>query len=489
VPATASPPRRRASAGAEGAGPQPRRRALAWARGARRRSLEELRAFVAIPSVSGDPARAEDLGRCARWLAAHLRELGLDDVRVDGDVVWGSWRGAPGQPTLLVYGHYDVVAPGPARAWRTPPFRPVVRDGRLHGRGASDDKGQLFAHVKAVEAYLRSTGRLPVNVVCVFEGAEELGSPGLGRFLAAHRPALACDAAVVSDTRMLGPGRPALTCALRGSLSLELRVATGRRAVHSGHVGGAILGAAQALAELVASLHRPDGGIAVPGLYRAVHPIDPRERARAARHGPSDRAVVREAGAYAGWGEPGFTLHERATIRPAVVVTALRTPGAGRTAIPPAASALLNVRLVPGQEPREVERLLRAHLARRAQPAARVALRRLAAAPPVVVDARHPAMAAAARALRAGIGASPVLVRSGGTIPAVGLLQRMLGVPVVLMGFALPDDDAHGPGESFALSSFFGGIETSIAFLAELGRAGADGTAEARGRRWSDSRA
>jgi acetylornithine deacetylase/succinyl-diaminopimelate desuccinylase-like protein len=453
-------------------------RALAYARSNRRRALAELQRFVTFPSISGDARHVRDVDACGHWLASRLRAVGLEQVRRDGDIVCGSWRHAPGRPTALIYGHYDVVGVEPLAAWRSPPFQPSLRGGRLYGRGASDDKGQLLAHLKAIEAYLASARRLPVNVVCVFEGSEEIGSPGLESFLGRHRRSLRCDAAVVSDTRMLGPGRPALTYALRGTLSLELSVRTGRRAVHSGQLGGAVLSAAHALADLVAGLHRPNGLVAVPGFYRAVEEVDPRRRARDRRCAPRDGEILRAAGTDHPWGDLRFTVHERTTIRPALIVTELCSGQGGYATVPVTASARLNVRLVPGQDPNHVERAIRDHVTRQAPHQAQVAVRRASAARPVLIDTSHPAMAAASRALRHGFGAAPTLVRSGGTIPAVDLLSRSLGVPVPLMGFALSEDNAHGPNESFALSSLSGGIATSIHFLAELAR-----TAPKRARR------
>ena len=443
---------------------QAREAALAWARRGRRRFVDQLRTFVGYPSISGNRRHVRDITACGRWLAAELRGVGLEHVRTDGDVVWGTWRHAPGRPTLLIYGHYDVVDVEPQAAWRTAPFQPVLRDGRLYGRGTSDDKGQLFAHVKAIEAYLKGRGRLPVNVICLFEGAEEIGSPGLTAFLPANREALRCDAAVVSDTRMLGPGQPALTYGLRGSLAMELSVTTGRRPVHSGQFGGAVLSAGQALADLLATLHQADGRVAVPGFYRRVRTVPTRRGTEA-----EDGATLGRAGAYRPWGDARFSVDQRATTRPALVVTELRTPGAGHASIPIAAAAKLNIRLVPDQDPLEVDRAVRRHVERAVPAAARAEVRRRSASPPVLIDTRHPALAAAARACLRGFGAAPALVRSGGSIPAVAQLQRALGAPVVLLGFALPEDAAHGANESFALSSFFGGIATSIHFLAELG--------------------
>jgi acetylornithine deacetylase/succinyl-diaminopimelate desuccinylase-like protein len=450
--------------------------ALAFAQRERPRIVRELCELVRFPSVSSDPQRAPDVRRCAHWLAAQLERIGLHEVRVEPTarhpIVWARRRGPPGRPTVLIYGHYDVQPVEPLAAWRSPPFEPVVRDGALLGRGASDDKGQLFVHVKALEALLRTGAGPPVSVICAFEGSEEVGSPGFEDFVARHGDALRCDAVVISDTTMLGPRRPALIYGLRGSLSLEVTLVTGRQSVHSGTYGGAVLGAPQALAQLLARLYDAGGDPVVPNLDRGVRPVSRTERARLARAGPTDAQMASTAGAVLTRGPADFSAFERTTVRPALVVTSLQAgyqgPGFQAT-IRPRASARLNVRLVPDQRPAEVERALRAHLQRLAPPGTRCEVRAAGGEPPVLLPRDHPAMAAAARAYRAGFGASPALVRSGGTIGVVEILHRRLDVPVVLMGFALRDDRHHAPNERFRLASLFGGIATSIHFLCELG--------------------
>jgi acetylornithine deacetylase/succinyl-diaminopimelate desuccinylase-like protein len=479
-----------------GAARNARHRALCHALEQRRRAVEQLKALVRFATVSADPRRQGELRRCANRLAAQLRRIGLDDVRVEGrrhPIVWGQWRNTPGRPTLLIYGHYDVQPVDPIAEWRSPPFHAVLRGGRLFGRGASDDKGQLLAHLRALEAYLATSGHLPVNVVCVLEGQEEIGSPDLPGFLRRHRHELRADAAVISDTRMPAPDRPALIHGLRGSLACELTVMTGARQLHAGHFGGAVHGAPQALAELLAGLHHPDGRVAIPGFYRHVRPLPRTERLRAARRAPTDQQLRREAGIGRDWGDPRFTAHERTTIRPAVIVTGIQGGHAGpgfQSAIPNRASSRLNLRLVPGQDPTEIERLLRRHLARSAPPGVRLQLTTSGGARPVSIDPTHPALAAAMRAYRLGFGVQPILLRSGGTIPVVDLLKRELGLTTVLMGFALPEDHIHAPNESFHLDNFFRGIATSIHFLSECARSPGRPTPRRAppGDGWSDGR-
>ncbi len=452
-------------------------RALDYARRHRARFVDELAAFVRFASVSAQPSHAGDVRACAAWLAGKLRRAGLEGVEViptpGHPAVLGEWRRARGRPTILIYGHYDVQPADPLADWTSPPFEPQVRGEDLHGRGASDDKGQLWAHVKAIESSLRGAGALPVNVVCLFEGEEEIGSTNLGVVLDARRDALAADGAVISDTRILGPDRPAITYALRGKLAFELELRGAAHDLHSGGFGGAVHNPAQALCELIAGLHDRRGRIAIPGLYDRVREWDEAERARMARDGPDDARILRDARARRGWGERGYSLHERTTIRPSLSVSGLRAgyqgPG-GKAIIPARASAKFCLRLVPDQDPREVERLIRRHLSRVIPSTIRHSLRILSAAAPALLDRRHPVTRAARFAYHKAFGRPPVFLRSGGTIPLVSALQERLGVPTVLMGFALPDDRMHAPNEKFHLPTFGRAIETILWFFDRLGR-------------------
>ena len=452
--------------------------ALTYAQAHRQRVVAELQDFVRFPSVSAQPRHAGDVKGCAAWLAVHLRRIGLEHIRViptpRHPIVYADWVLSPGKPTVLIYGHYDVQPADPLREWRSLPFEPVVRGQSLYGRGACDDKGQMFAHVKAIEIHLRTRGLLPVNVKCLFEGEEEIGSPNLIPFLKRHRRALAADVVVMSDSPMADADRPAITYAVRGGLGLELTVRGPRRDLHSGLFGGAVRNPLQALCEIIASLHDRRGRVAIPGFYDQVRLWPPEERATMARNGPSDATVLRDAGAAQAWGEEGYTLHERTTIRPALTINGLvggyQGPG-GKAVIPAVASAKLSFRLVPDQDPGEIAALFHRHLARIAPPTVRCTVRTDLAARPALVDRRHPAVLAAAVACAAGFGTAPAFLRTGGTIPVVSAFQKLLGAPTVLIGFAPPGARIHAPDEHFPLPTFFKAIATCTRFLEEVGRA------------------
>jgi acetylornithine deacetylase/succinyl-diaminopimelate desuccinylase-like protein len=450
-------------------------KALSHARAQQERFLRELAEFVRFPSVSGDPARARDVARCAQWLCAQLKRGGLANARLietaGHPIVTARWAGAPGRPTVLIYGHYDVQPADPLSEWRTHPFAPTLVGDDLFGRGVSDDKGQMFVHVKALESLLMTEGRLPVNIVCVFEGEEEIGSPHLSGFMARTVRETVPDVALMSDTRMLGPGRPTLTYGLRGMLSMELEVRGAPHDLHSGGFGGAVRDPLDELCALIASLHDHDGRVAIPRFYDRVRTPGPSARAEMARSGPTAAEILRHAGVAHGWGERGFTTYERTTIRPDVSVNGLAggyQGQGGKAIIPARARAKLGFRLVPEQDPREVEQLACDHFARTAPRSVTLVIRKGSAAWPVRIDRRHPALRAAAQAYREGFGAAPAFVLSGGTIPVVASLQS-LGVPTVLMGFALPDDRMHAPNEKFHVPNFRAGIATSLAFLGRLG--------------------
>jgi acetylornithine deacetylase/succinyl-diaminopimelate desuccinylase-like protein len=441
------------------------------------RFLSELKAFIRIPSISAQPEHAADVKRCAAWLADHLGGIGMQGVTViptaRHPLVWAEWRGSPGRPTVLIYGHYDVQPAEPGCDWSTPPFQPTVRGDYLHGRGASDDKGPLLAHLNALETHFRNRGQLPVNVICLFEGAEEIGSPGLRAFLSKNRKRLTADVAIVSDTRIPAPDQPALTYALRGSLSMELTVNGPQRDLHSGSFGGAVYNPAQALCEILAGLHDIDGRVAVPGFYDRVRPPSQAERAYLRRAGPSAESIMHAAEVDGLWGEPGFTPYERTTLRPALTINGV-TGGYGgpgpKGVIPASATAKLNFRLVPDQDPEEIARLFRRHVAQATPAAVRARLRTESCADPALVALRHPAVRAAAVAYQESFGARPIFLRSGGSIPVVSMFQDILDLPTILMGFALPDDGMHGPNERVHLPTLLRGIATSMRFLSRLGR-------------------
>ena len=450
--------------------------ALSYARAHAERFISELMDFVRFPSISAQPKHASDVRQCAEWLAKHLQGIGIERVHVvptkGHPLVYGERLRSRGRPTVLIYGHYDVQPAEPVDEWRSPPFDPRVHGDNLYGRGASDDKGQLFTHLKALEAWLRTGGSLPVNVKCLFEGEEEIGSANLTRYVDRNRDALAADLAVVSDMRILGPDRPAITYALRGALSLELEVYGPQSDLHSGNFGGAVLNPLQALCEIIARLHAPTGRVAIPGFYDQVRQWSESERKYMAAVGPTDVDILSAARAERGWGELGYTLYERLTVRPSLAVNGItggyQGPGV-KAVIPARATAKLNFRLVPNQDPQQIEKLFRTYIAQITPHAVRTEVRASLKAQPVLVSRQHPALHAAATAYREGFGKWPVFLRSGGSIPIVNTLQKQLGIPTVLMGFALPDDNLHAPNEKLHLPTFFRGIKTSIHFMNELG--------------------
>jgi acetylornithine deacetylase/succinyl-diaminopimelate desuccinylase-like protein len=434
--------------------------------------LEELKEFIRFPSVSSDPKHAGAIKACAEWLAKHMRQIGLQQVKViptkRHPIVLGEWKMAAGRPTILIYGHFDVQPADPLDAWHSPPFEPTVRGDRLYGRGASDDKGQLFIHLKAIESLLKTAGRLPVNVICLFEGEEEIGSPNLPAFLARNSCRLRADLAVVSDTRMLGPNRPALHYAERGALSAELEIIGPSHDLHSGNFGGAVHNPLQALCEILGKLHDPNGHIAIPGFYDRVLPLTASERRYMRQAGPKDQEILRDAHAEHAWGESEFSLYERTTMRPSVsingIVGGYQGPG-GKAVIPSRAAAKLNFRLVPAQDPDEITQLFRKYVEQNAPSTVDCKVRAGHGAKPVLINPAHPAFRTAARAYQRVFRVAPVFLRSGGTIPIVNAFQRFLRMPTVLMGFALPDSQFHAPNENLHLPTFERGIATSIWFL------------------------
>ncbi|WP_457334478.1 dipeptidase [Rhizobacter sp. P5_C2] len=463
--------------------------ALRFAGAQQPRFVDELKAFVALPSVSAQPRHAADVRRCADWLARHLRGIGLPDARsvptAGHPLVLASWRGAPGAPTLLVYGHHDVQPAEPLAAWHSPPFVPTVRGEALYGRGSSDDKGQLFILVKAIESWLATARRLPVNLVCLFEGEEEIGSPHLMPFVRAHRDALACDAVLMADSALARPGQPALMHGMRGALYLELQVDGPPHDLHAGNFGGIVHNPVQALCELIAGLHDAQGRIAIPGFHGRVRRWRAAERALLARDGPTDAGLMHDAGIDTPWGERDWSLYERLALRPALTVNGIHggyTGPGSKGVIPARASAKLSLRLVPDQDPREIAQLLRRHVAAVAPPTVRVRLRTLSGAKPFLMDPRHPALRAAVAACRQAFGVAPAMLRGGGTIPALHGFQAELGAPTIALGFAPNDGARHGPDEKLHLPTFERAVAAVIALFGELG--GELGRAPAGAPRW-----
>jgi acetylornithine deacetylase/succinyl-diaminopimelate desuccinylase-like protein len=440
----------------------------AWFTAEQPRTTRELHEFLRIPSVS---ARSEHAGDCiaaAEFVAAQLTRAGLTAAVHDTPghpIVVGEWRAAPaGAPTLLVYGHYDVQPAEPLELWTSPPFVPTVRDGKLFARGSVDDKGQLFLHLKAIEALLEVRGALPCNVIVLAEGEEEVGSANLEAFIEQHRELLACDGVVISDSTMFAPGIPSILSSLRGLAYVELHAVGPASDLHSGMYGGAVVNPAMALARVLATFHDADGRVAIPGFYDAVRAWPEVVRAQM-RELPFDPEHLRaEVGAPALGGEAGFSELERLWTRPTCEVNGLLSGYTGegaKTVLPSKAMAKVSCRLVPDQDPREIEELIRAHVARVSPAGVTITVNALHGGKPWRADLEGPLFDAARDALSAAFGVPPVVTGEGGSIPVVGDFQRILGAPVLLMGFGLPGENAHAPDEWIAVDNFERGMRAA----------------------------
>ena len=427
----------------------------------RSRFREELFQFLRVPSVSARSEHNEDTRKAAEWLAEKMRAAGLsaEILETPGHpIVLGEWRGASaGAPTVLIYGHYDVQPPDPLDEWRTPPFEPDVRDGRIYARGSADDKGQLYMHVKAIEAHLKASGALPVNVIVLAEGEEEIGSPNLLPFVEAHKERLACDAVVISDSAMFDEGVPSLLFSLRGLAYFEIHVDAAKSDLHSGAYGGAVPNPARALADILASLHNDAGRVAIEGFYDDVVEWD-RATRESIRKLPFDEEEFRRSvEAPALDGEAGYSVLERLWIRPTCEINGLLSGYTGegaKTVLPARAMAKVSFRLVPDQNPQRVAELLRSHLRRVAPESVKVRMVALHGGLPWRADPGGPLFDAAGKALMDVFGEMPVLTGEGGSIPIVSDFERLLGVPVLLVGFALPGANMHAPNEWLSVENF-----------------------------------
>jgi len=445
------------------------------------RALSELIEFAAIPSVSTDPAHANDVSAAAMWVAGRLADAGPFTVRTlhtaGNPVVYAEWLGALGRPTVLVYGHYDVQPPDPLEKWVTPPWTPTERDGRLYARGVSDDKGPMLIPILVAEAFFNATGGLPVNVKCLFEGEEEVGSPSLDSFIRENAELLACDVVLSADGAMWRIDEPSLTVASRGLAGLELTLTAASKDLHSGRHGGAVANPLHAMARLIASLHDADGRVAVAGFYDRVRELTPAERADIAALPFDEATYLAQIGAPSVFGEPGYTTLERLWTRPTLEVNGMwggyEGPGS-KTVIPGEAHAKITCRLVVDQDPEEIVELVRRHLVAHVPPGTRLSI-----APgdhgarPAHVDADNFALKAAAEALRDVYGVRPLVVRMGGTVPISELFQRHMGRDTVFFSFSTADEDYHAPNEFFRVHRLHEGLEAWARLWDILGRSAA----------------
>ncbi|MES2522057.1 MAG: dipeptidase [Gemmatimonadota bacterium] len=441
-------------------------------------AMDELFAFLRIPSVSARSEHKADCLAAAAFVSSALSRIGFTSeiVSTSGHpIVLGEWRNAgPDAPTLLVYGHYDVQPAEPLELWTSPAFEPTVRDGRIYARGSVDDKGQLYLHIKALEAHLAVRGTLPVNVIVLAEGEEEVGSVNLERFLERERERLRCDAVVISDSTMFAPGIPSILSSLRGMAYLEINVRGASGDLHSGMYGGAVVNPAMALARILATFHDETGKVAIPGFYDSVQPFPDsvREGMRALPF--SDEGLMHEVGVTALGGEPGYSTLERLWTRPTCEVNGMLSGYTGegaKTVLPAVSMAKVSFRLVRDQEPDEIARLVSEHVARVTPAGVTATVTALHGGKPWRADLKGPIIEAGKRALEAAFGRAPVITGEGGSIPVVGDFERILGTPVLLMGFGLPGENAHAPDEWIGVENFQLGIRAAATLLDEYAAA------------------
>ncbi len=446
---------------------------------------QQLLDLLRMPSVSTEPEHRGAVQEAANWIADNMKRAGLQNVAImptgeytpqkpSHPVVYGEWLGAGASAkTVLIYGHYDVQPAVKEDGWLNDPFEPTERDGKIFARGATDDKGQMFIHIKAVESVLKTEGKLPVNVKLLIEGEEEIGSPNLVKFIQDHREMLKADVCIISDTGMDTEDQPSIIYALRGLVGFEIHVVGPNKDLHSGSYGGAVHNPIQALTEIVAKLHDENGTITVPGFYDDVVKLGDEERAELKKTNPSDDYWKNITGVKQVWGEKEFTIRERIGARPTLELNGILGGFTGegiKTVLPMKAMAKITCRLVAHQNPVKIFEHIRDYVAKIAPPSVTVEVKMLPGnGNPGLVELDNPYMKAAIRAYEKAWGAKPVFMREGGSIPIVADFRRELGTPVVLMGYALNTDGAHGPNENFTISMFHRGIQTAIQYLYEVG--------------------
>lgn len=433
---------------------------------------EELFELLRIPSVSTDSSHKGDVRKAAEFLKNNLEALGLDRVELfetDGNpIVYGELVREDSKPTVLVYGHYDVQPPDPLEKWDTPPFEPTVRDGDIYARGASDDKGQAFTHVKALEAYVKSGTDFPVNIKFILEGEEEVGSPNLVPFIKSHSELLSCDMVLISDTAMFAEDTPSITYGLRGLAYMEVEVTGPNRDLHSGVYGGAVENPANVLAEIITKLKDEDGVVQIEGFYDDVKPLSDEDREAYKKLPFDEEAYKKNLGLKAVHGEKGYSTLERASARPTLDVNGLWSGYQGegaKTVLPSVAGAKISMRLVPDQDPKKIAQLFKKQVEKLAPDTVTVKVTEHHGGHPAITDLSFYGLKAAAKAFREVYGKEPLFSREGGSIPIVADFQKVLGAQSILMGFGLNSDAIHSPNEKFALKDFYRGIQTSAKFF------------------------
>src|SRR5437867_7354044 len=446
----------------------------------RERYLDELKALLAIPSISALPEHATDVRRCAEWCAAEMRRIGLENVRLietpGNPVVYGDWLKAPGAPAILFYGHYDVQPVDPLELWTSPPFEATIRDGEIYARGSADDKGQVFMHFKAVEAHIKQSGGLPVNIKFMLEGEEEVGSEHLDDFIRGHKSDLGADVVVISDSPMFERGVPSICYGLRGLVYFQIDLRGSSTDLHSGSFGGAVANPAFVLAQILAQMKDRGGRIKIPGFYDAVVPLRQEERDAWAKLPFNEKKYKKDFGIPRLFGESGYTTLERTWARPTFEVNGLLSGFTGegaKTVLPAVSMAKVSMRLVPNQDPDKIAALFDTYVQGVAPKTVQVKVTRMHGGKPWMTSYDNPFVQAAGRAIERGFGQKPVFTREGGSIPVVSTFQEELGLPSVLFGVVLPDEHAHAPNEQLDVSNFHNGIIASAILYEEIATIGA----------------
>jgi len=442
----------------------------------RDRYVTELKDYLAIPSISALPEHQGDVQRCAEWTATEMTRVGLENVKTiatpGNPVVYGDWLHAEGAPTILFYGHYDVQPVDPLDLWESPPFEATVRDGEIYARGSADDKGQVFMHFKAIEAHMKQHGKLPVNIRVIIEGEEEVGSKNLDAFIKANKSMLGADVVVISDSAMFDRGVPSICYGLRGLVYFQIDVRGSNSDLHSGIFGGSVANPAMVLAQMLAKMRDNSGRIKVPGFYDDVRELTQAERDEWKKLPWNDKRYMKELGAPKLFGESGYTTLERRWGRPTLEVNGLLSGFTGegaKTVLPAVSMAKVSMRLVPDQHPDKIAELFEAYVESISPKTVDVKVTRMHGGKPWMADFDNTYVRAAGRAIEQGFGKAPVFCREGGSIPVVATFQEELGIPSVLFGVGLPDENAHAPNEKLDLTNFHNGIVASAILYEEIG--------------------
>ena len=439
------------------------------------RYIDELSNFLRMESISSSPDHKDETYRCGKWVETHLRDMGMEEVEfieTEGHpIVYAEWMGAPGKPTVLLYGHYDVQPVDPVELWTSGPFEPTIRNGDIYARGTTDDKGQVFTHFKAVEAYMMQNGSLPVNLKMVIEGEEEIGSANLDKFVRENKEKLKADIVLISDTAMYAKGVPTICYGLRGLSYFQIDMAGPNRDLHSGSFGGAVQNPAQALAEMLASLKDKNGKIKIKGFYDDVLRLTKKEREAFAKLPFNEKKYAKQLGVKELFGEKGYSTLERVWARPTFEINGMWSGFTGegaKTVLPSKAHAKISMRLVPNQDPKKIARLFKKHIKEITPKNVTVELHEMHGAKPALAPIDSFGVQAATEALRKGFGKKPLYQREGGSIPIVVTFQQMLKATPVLLGFGLPTDNPHSPDEHMHLENFHNGVKTSAYFFDTL---------------------